>query len=152
MEAVHPTQVQRLSLGHYRKLKSQSQSQLQTHTHTHTHTECWLISGRTFLYRCTVTFPRPQTFKDQSSNSFTHKHQSVVCLLTLVHSECKGAAGDRTLSSLCAAEHRSGTSRWSSCLFSCRETKKKEDSGFYFKTSQAAWDFDRSGLGHWPSQ
>ena len=58
------------------------------------------------------------TFTDQNSDSFRHNHQRH-CLLTLVHSECKRAAGDRTLSSLCAAEHRSGISGWSGCLFSC---------------------------------
>ena len=95
-----------------------TQSQLQTtHTHTHTHTHLThtvLIDIRQNQNSPSAGVPSPfhdpiHSFQRPKFKQF-HTQPSRPCFLTLLHSECKDAAGDKTFSSLCAAEHRSETS------------------------------------------
>ena len=101
-----------------RQLKSQSHRvsyRRHTHTHTHTHlTHTVLIDIRQNQNSPSAGVPSPfhdpiHNFQRSKFKQF-HTQPSRPCLLTLLHSECKDAAGDKTFSSLCAAEHRSETS------------------------------------------
>ena len=78
-----------------------------TQTHTHTHTQIdWLISDRskTFSCRCTVTFTRPHTQLSKIRVQTVSVSDIKVLFTNTCTFRCKRAAGDRTLTSLCAAE------------------------------------------------
>ena len=100
---------------------SQLQTSKNTHTHTHTHTHSADWSQTELKLSCAGVhspFLDPIHNFQRSKFKLFQAQPSRPCLLTLVHSECKRAADDWTLSSLCAALQKSGTRGWSGCLFS----------------------------------